>query len=109
MSDSDEHAAGGAGADSETDDPLSSLPPAMTIADVIRHYSDEGKKLLLASLSSPLAAPPTASAPAARLKAVSLRELETELDDVKSVFGEKAVGTLANRGDGSVEFQLRLR
>ena len=108
-SDSEDYAVGGAGADSENDDVMASLPPALTVADMIRHYSDEGKRMLLESMGSPPVRSTAPAAPAPRAKPVSIADLEIELDDVKSVFGEKSVGNVSNRPDGSVEFQLRLR
>lgn len=74
----------------------------------MRHYSDEGRRLLREGLSgsSPRAA---AAAPAPQARVLSVDSIQTELEDVKAVFGRKAVGPVVPRADGGVDVTLLLQ
>ena len=94
------------------------LPPRLTLGELVRQLSEEGRRLLVKGLDSPVAAAGGAAAasaaaagagapPSAPL-ATSLPAVEAELEDVKSVFGGASTGRVSTRADGSVEVTVRL-
>lgn len=98
----------------DEDADVDQLPPPMKMADLIRHLSDEGRRLLVAGLSptassSGAAGGAGAAAPPSP-KASLLASIQAEIVDVQAVFGESCLqNPPVLRADESAEFVLRLR